>query len=167
MVPGLIYYLFAGITALSVVGILITRNLLYAAFLLVLTFLGVAGLFVLAKAEFVAVTQILIYVGGILILLVFGIMLTNRIGGQQVLTKVSRSFAGVVLTTGIFAVLLVALSYFNAGQSVHQPNFSSINSLGLAMLTDYIFIFELIGILLLVALIGAATIARYKQIDKS
>lgn len=163
MAPGIIFYLFAGITALSVVGILITRNLLYAAFLLVLTFLGVAGLFVLAKAEFVAVTQILIYVGGILILLVFGIMLTNRIGGQQVLTKVSRSFVGVILSAGVFSVLFMTLQFFNSKTNVPQGDFSSINTLGIALLTEYIFIFEVIGILLLVALVGAATISRYKQ----
>lgn len=164
MQPDLIFYLFAGLTALPVVGILLTRNLLYAAFLLVLVFLGVAGLFVLASAEFVAVSQILIYVGGILILLVFGIMLTNRIAGQQVLTDVNRTFVGLLLSTAIFVVLAVVFSGFEGpGQSTSAINPGSVERLGMALLTDYILIFEVIGFLLLVALVGAATIARHKQ----
>ena len=161
MEEGLIHYIFGALTVLSVLGIVLTRNLLYAAFLLVLTFLGVAGLFVLAQADFVAVTQLMIYIGGVLILLVFGIMLTNRIAGQAIITQTSRRLIGTVLSLALFGMLVTIFQDFslpspsNAGQSVQK--------LGVAMVTDYLIVFEVVGIVLLVALVGAATIARFKE----
>lgn len=160
MAQGIIHYIFAALVILSVLGILLTRNLLYAAFLLVLTFLGVAGLFVLAQADFVAVTQLMIYIGGILILLVFGIMLTNRIAGQPILTQLNRRFLGLVFSVALFAAIVFLTQGLGTGQASSSP--SSVQRLGIAILTDYFILFEIIGILLLIALVGAATIARFK-----
>ena len=92
-----IFYSFAGLTLLSALFILFTRNILYAAFALMLTFLGVAGIFIFLGAEFVAITQVLVYVGGIVILIVFGVMLTNRLKGEKVTTGVYRRFLGPVV----------------------------------------------------------------------
>jgi len=160
MGEGVIHYIFAALVVVSVFGILVTRNLLYAAFLLVLTFLGVAGLFVLAKADFVAVTQLMIYIGGVLILLVFGIMLTNRIAGQPILTQLNRIGLGVIFSLALF-VAIVTLSQGFEHKAVADRT-QSVQSLGIALLTDYFVLFEIIGVLLLVALVGAATIARFK-----
>lgn len=160
---AILFYFFAGITALSVLFIAVTRNILYAAFALILTFIGVAGLFVFMGAEFIAITQILVYVGGILVLLVFGIMLTQRLKGQKLNTGRYQLFFGFVVSVGIFALLI---------QSIHSGAFSDLGwidrehtqkvelkSFGLSLMTDYVLAFEVIGILLLVALIGAVRIA--------
>lgn len=161
MEEGIIHYIFVTLTVLSVLGILLTKNLLYAAFLLVLTFLGVAGLFVLAQADFVAVTQLMIYIGGVLILLVFGIMLTNRIAGQAIITQTSRRLIGTVLSLALFCMLVTVFQEF----SLPSPSDTgqSVQKLGVAMVTDYLIVFEVVGLVLLVALVGAATIARFKE----
>ncbi|HSQ75876.1 MAG TPA: NADH-quinone oxidoreductase subunit J, partial [Bacteroidota bacterium] len=74
----IVFYIFAAITVLSAFVVVFSRNLMYAACSLLFTFFGVAGLYILLHADFLAVTQILIYVGGILVLLLFGIMLTSK-----------------------------------------------------------------------------------------
>ncbi len=161
MGEGIIHYVFGVLVVLSVLGILITRNLLYAAFLLVLTFLGVAGLFVLAQADFVAVTQLMIYIGGVLILLIFGIMLTNRIAGQPIMTQLNRRVLGVVFSLAMFAAIVSLSQGFDNKAVSASPH--SVQQLGIAILTDYFILFEIVGMLLLVALVGAATIARFKE----
>ncbi|WOK05337.1 NADH-quinone oxidoreductase subunit J [Imperialibacter roseus] len=160
MDTGVIHYIFATIVVLSVLGILVTRNLLYAAFLLVLTFLGVAGLFVLAQADFVAVTQLMIYIGSVLILLIFGIMLTNRVSGQPILTQLNRTVLGVLFSVALFASIVYLSQGFHTTEIVAVPH--DIQRLGMAILTDYFILFEVVGVLLLVALVGAATVARFK-----
>src|SRR3990172_7009771 len=74
-----IFYFFAAITIASAAVVVFSRNIIYSAFALLFTFFGVAGIYVLLGADFIAVTQLLVYVGGILVLLVFGVMLTNRV----------------------------------------------------------------------------------------
>ncbi|MEQ8531205.1 MAG: NADH-quinone oxidoreductase subunit J, partial [Imperialibacter sp.] len=148
---GIIHYIFAALVVLSVLGILVTRNLLYAAFLLVLTFLGVAGLFVLVQADFVAVTQLMIYIGGVLILLVFGIMLTNRVAGQPILTQLNRTVLGIVFSVALFTTIVYFSEGFPATEAVVVPH--AIQRLGMAILTDYFILFEIVGVLLLVALV--------------
>ena len=160
---AILFYFFAGITAFSVLFIAVTRNILYAAFALILTFIGVAGLFVFMGAEFIAITQILVYVGGILVLLVFGIMLTHRLKGQKLKTDRYQMLFGFLISAGIFGLFI---------QSIHSEAFSNLpwvdqeysqevelKSFGLSLMTDYVLAFEVIGILLLVALIGAVRIA--------
>jgi len=164
MASAVILNVFLALTVLGVVGILMTRNLIYAAFLLVLVFLGTAGLFVMANADFVAITQILVYVGGVLILLVFGIMLTNRIEGVPINTPVNRLLAGLLLSVSLFIVLARTAGEFEIKEVSKSvgANFSA-DRIGMSLLTDYLLIFELVGLVLLVALIGAATVARFKQ----
>ena len=78
-VYDLIFYLFAAITILSAFFVVTTRNIVYSAYYLLFTFFGVAGIYVLLGADFIAMVQLIVYVGGILILLLFGVMLTNKI----------------------------------------------------------------------------------------
>ena len=82
----IVFYVFAVITVVSAFVVVFSRNIMYAAFSLLFTFFGVAGLYVLLSADFLAVTQILIYVGGILVLLLFGVMLTNNVVSVDIKT---------------------------------------------------------------------------------
>ncbi|HKJ82064.1 MAG TPA: NADH-quinone oxidoreductase subunit J, partial [Ignavibacteriaceae bacterium] len=75
----IIFYLFAIITLVSAFFVVTTRNIIYSAYYLLFTFFGVAGIYVLLGADFIAIVQLVVYVGGILILLLFGVMLTNKI----------------------------------------------------------------------------------------
>jgi len=76
---ALVFWIFAGLTLGSAFVVVLSRTLIYSAFALLVTFFGVAGLYVLLGADFLAATQLLVYVGGILVLLLFGVMLTHRI----------------------------------------------------------------------------------------
>ena len=162
----LIAYLFLALTVLSAMVVVLTRNVLYAAFSLMVTFLGVAALYVFAGAEFLAITQVLVYVGGILVLLIFGVMLTNRIAGQAVHTGSHNVGWGILIS---FAFLgLVSYGIFTAEWPNNPPPLtetdSTIRPLGIGLMSEYIVPFELTGVLLLVALIGAAYVAQ-RQMD--
>lgn len=164
---NIIFYAFIGITLISALFIMLTKNILYSAFALIATFLGMAGIFVLLGAEFVAITQILVYVGGILILIVFGIMLTNRGKTTKVDTKIYNKFSGILIAIGFFYLLArgISLADFSGmpwmTKAATGP--SSTKEIGMAIMTDYVLVFEVIGILLLIALIGAVRIAGHTR----
>jgi NADH-quinone oxidoreductase subunit J len=141
---------------------------MYAAFALFLALLGVAALFVLSGADFLAVTQLMVYVGGILVLLIFGIMLTrtpDKSNNSQTpnLVKISakRQVWGILVSGSLFFVLLTTI--FNATftlNSVEPLNSrSTIRTLGVELMTSHLLPFEIAGILLLVALVGATYLA--------
>ncbi len=162
-VNDIIFYIFGAITAVSALYIMLTKNILYAAFALILTFIGVAGIYVFLGAEFIAVTQILVYVGGILILLVFGIMLTNRLSGKKIVSPAYHKLMGLIVAGGLFAILFKGILEANFGAlnwiDKSKGAESSIPQFGLTLMTDYVLVFEIIGVLLLLALIGAVRIA--------
>lgn len=168
-IAQIIFYIFAGITVISALMILFTRNVLYSAFLLIITFLGVSAIYVFAGADFLAITQILVYVGGILVLMIFGVMLTNKISGQAVLTEGQHHFWAALVGLSLFGLLaysilqvnFASLSWLQQGNLIEG---STIKTLGILLMSDYVLPFELAGILLLVALIGAAFIAK-RQLD--
>ncbi|MDX1905295.1 MAG: NADH-quinone oxidoreductase subunit J [Thermonemataceae bacterium] len=154
--------LLAIFTALSAIGILLTKNILYAALGLLLALLGIAGLFALAGADFLAVSQIVVYIGGILVLLLFGIMLTTRANGQIIPQTNNHNWLwGGVLGAGLFGILTKFIfetqhNWQPKGQNITD---STISTLGINLMTDYLLPFEVIAILLLVALVGASLIA--------
>ena len=162
-----LFYAFASLTLGAALVILFTRNLLYAAFSLIFCFLGVAAIYVLSGADFLGVTQIIVYVGGVLILLIFGVMLTNRVSTNRVLTGVHNQFWGYLLPAGLLILLLGTLGQLalpdwamraqEQGAVIHT---STVEPLGIQLMTQYILAFELVGVLLLLALIGAALLAR-------
>lgn len=155
-----IFYLFAALTLISAFFVVTNRNIVRSAFFLLFTFFGVAGLYVLLGADFVAIVQLIVYVGGILILLLFGVMLTNKITNVEIKAGTSNVFAAVI-SVGLFAGALLA-SMINSNWIISESKqpVSSTGILGHLLLQEYVLIFELLGIILLIALIGAASIAR-------
>ncbi|MBL6445804.1 NADH-quinone oxidoreductase subunit J [Fulvivirga sp. 29W222] len=169
-----IFYFFCFVAVLSALVILFSKNILYAAFSLVATFMAVAGIYVIAGAEFVAITQIMVYVGGIVVLLIFGVMLTNKISGKAMITESRNKFSGAIVMISLSALLIYAIFRINfsalQSQSIidnHTNNpaegFNNINHLGIGLMSDYILPFEIAAVLLLIALVGAATVAGYKE----
>ncbi|MCF0072434.1 NADH-quinone oxidoreductase subunit J [Dyadobacter sp. CY261] len=164
---AIIFYIFSALTLAAGLFILFSKNLIYGAFALFLAFLGVAALYVLAGADFLAVSQIMIYVGGILVLLIFGIMLTQKkeksddsTRHNRVEAPISRQVWGSLIGTGFFILMLkVILSsdFKMAGEEMSSK--STIKTIGVALMTSHLLPFEIAAILLLVALIGAAYLA--------
>lgn len=156
----LIFYLFSAVTLISAFMVVTNRNIVHAAFYLLFTFFGVAGIYVLLAADFVAIVQLIVYVGGILILLLFGVMLTNKITNVEIKTGTINLFPAII-GVGLFTgALLASVVYapWKIGQS--QDAVPTTGILGNLLLNEYVLIFELLGIILLIALIGAASIAR-------
>lgn len=155
-----IFYLFAILTVGSGYLVVTTKNIVHSAFYLLFTLFGVAGLYVLLGADFIAIVQLMVYVGGILILLLFGVMLTNKITDVKLRTGTLHIIPAVI-GTGLFMGVLVSIMLRTNWKSepAEIPT-TTLYGLGRFLLTDYVLIFELLGILLLIALIGAASIAR-------
>ncbi len=156
----LIFYLFAAVTILSALMVVTHKNIVHSAFYLLFTFFGVAGLYVLLAADFIAIVQLIVYVGGILILLLFGVMLTNKITNVEIRTG-TINLVPAVIGVGLFAGALLA-SVVNSPWKIKNPEHTvpTTKLLGTLLLQEYLLIFELLGIVLLIALIGAASIAR-------
>ena len=167
-----IFYFFVVLTVGSALVVLLSRNVLYSAFSLLLTFLGMAALYITAGGDFLAVTQIMVYVGGVLVLMIFGIMLTNKTKIKQaalvpnvIVSEHRNTFWGLVLAVGIFSVLVWAFRNASfARLEVHhfdsQPLTSKVNGIGIQLMTDFSLPFEITGVLLMIALMGAAYLAK-------
>lgn len=155
-----IFYLFAIITIVSAIIVVNSKNIVHAAFSLLLTFFGVSGIYVLLGADFLAVVQIMVYVGGILILLLFGVMLTNKITNVEIRSG-SIQVIPAIIGLGIFAaILLYVMTSTNWKTESFDIPLTTAYEIGEVLLSQFVLIFELLGILLLIALIGAASIAR-------
>lgn len=145
----------------------LSRRITYAAFSLLFTFLGVAGLYVLLAADFLAIAQVIIYVGGILVLLLFGVMLTQRIYDVQLRVQRIQPVVGG-LAALVVLVLLIAVFYTTdwPAAPLREP-MPTTARLGEEFMKRYVFPFEFVSMILLVALIGAALIARREDADAS
>lgn len=159
IIVKVLFYFFIVLAAVSAGAILFSKNVFKSALFLLTCLLSVAALYVLSFAEFLAVTQILIYAGGILVVIIFGIMLTTRLSGRPLIVDNTNLFGGIIAGLGLFWLLVYNLPPGTPGeQSVNPEN---IDVTGLVLFRDYSLPFEIAGILLLVALIGAAVITSH------
>ena len=160
----IIFCFFAVVTVVSAGIVVFSRNIIYSAFSLLFTFFGVAGLYVLLNADFIAVAQILIYVGGILVLLLFGVMLTNKVVSVDLKAGTMQTFPASVLTA-LLAGALCGIFYITDWRTVEQVRDigTTTNSLGELFMTTYVLPFEVASVVLLVALVGAAVVARKEK----
>ncbi len=167
----ILFYVFGALSIAGALCILFTKNILYAAFSLFVTFLGVAALYVLAGADFLAIVQIIIYVGGVLVLLIFGIMLTSKTTDRYLSSPMHNQFIGLLAGAGLLAIFILiilqadfsSMQWIKEAQAQQQTiSSSTVPNIGISLMTDFVLPFELAGILLMVALLGAAYIAGRK-----
>ena len=151
--------LMTGVAGLTVV---LNKNLFYCALALVATLFGVAGIYVLLEAEFLAVTQVLVYVGAIATLITFAIMLTKGIMFGTTATNNSHMFVVGSIAVLLFLMLAGVVDRVDwlTGALALQADESLIADLGWEFVTTYGVALELIGLLLLIALVGAVMLAR-------
>lgn len=161
----LIFWLLAGVIVTSAGVAVFAKNIVNAAYALFFSFLGVAGLYALLQADFLAITQVVIYVGGILVLLLFGILLTNRAEEDSVQRDVRRTLLGIGIGVGVFAVLLAILGTTAwPGRTPMNLN-ATTGPLGVLLLQKYVIAFEFSSLTLLAALLGASYLVRRKDRD--
>lgn len=174
------FYLMAIIAVGSAVYVAASKNLVRSVFMFFATLFALAGLYVLSLADFVAVTQVVVYVGGILVLILFAFMLSGRESLAVLAQQTNR-----LIAVNKLPAMLVAVAFFGllayvflhahiddapwlqeaaANQNVFTPQEVTINHLGVNLMTTYLLPFEVISILLLMALAGAAHLSR-KEAD--
>jgi len=158
-----VFWIFAVITVGSAAVVVLARSLIYNAFALLFTFFGVAGLYVLLGADFLAATQLLVYVGGILVLLLFGVMLTHKIYHLELKTEVSQFAPAALLSAGLFLILARTLRSTQWATAPPRMPAPTTEQIGLLFMKEYLLPFEAASILLLVALMGAALIVRRRK----
>ena len=158
-----VFWFIAIFTVISAITVVLNNQLLYSAIALLFTLFGVAGMYIFLWADFIAGVQLLVYIGGINVLIIFGIMLTNRISSVRLSqTNVQQGIGGVVgLWT--FMMLTVVITKTQWYQSPGIEPSSTVYELGTLLMTKYLLPFEAASILLLGALIGAAILSRQEN----
>jgi NADH:ubiquinone oxidoreductase subunit 6 (subunit J) len=158
---ALVFYLFAATAIVGAIGIILAKNIFRSALSLVLTLASVAAIFVTLGADFLGAVQVLIYVGAIMVLIIFGIMLTPQhvelpdIGGP------GQTAAAIFVAAALFVVVgaVVATSHWPLASAVPMDR-PTTELIGLGLFTTYVLPFEIASVLLLIAMIGAIVIAR-------
>ena len=158
--PTIAFWILSAVTLVAAGGVMVSRNLLHAVLFLILTFVGVAGFFVLLSADFIAMAQVIIYVGAIAVLVLFAILLTPRASRDNGETKML--LPGVLLSVCLAAVFLFVIQDATWSEAAADPGIGA-EQLGEALLTTWVLPFEVASVLLTAALVGAIMLARSPQ----
>ncbi len=159
------FFAFATLTVLGAAGVAFSRNLVYSAFALLASLFGVAALFAWLSADYLAITQVIVYVGGILVLFLFAVMLTHKISE----VKDSNPLIGVVPAATVTSGLLFLLGYVavkTPWKLIPDPLYRETTApIGNLFLTTYLLPFEILSVLILGALVGSVIMARKEMKD--
>lgn len=155
-----LFYALAALTIAGAAGVALSRNILYSSMGLLMALLGAGSLYVFLSADFVAVTQLLVYIGGVLVLILFAVMLTNRITEVNVSNSSFGLFGGALLFISVLPVLLAVVSLTPWPTAAPAALAPSTETIGNGFLTKWLLPFEVASLVLLATLIGAVVIAR-------
>ncbi|KJS18916.1 MAG: NADH-ubiquinone oxidoreductase [Clostridiaceae bacterium BRH_c20a] len=158
----LAFWLIAFVTLGSALAVVFLNNIVHSALALILTFLGIAGLYLTLNADFLAAVQVLVYAGAVSILIVFGIMLITRGDGRMADTNTfgKYKYTAAIVVTAFFGVLsnYIIKTPWEMGTAALSEN--TMGDIAELLFSDYVIPFELAAILLTVAMVGAIVIAR-------
>jgi NADH-quinone oxidoreductase subunit J len=154
-----LFYILGTITIVAAVGVVTTRNIVYGALFLLLSLSGVAGLFVVLFAEFLALVQLLIYGGAIIIVILFALMLTRETDFSMATEHRRWPFAALV-SLALFGLLAGSAIGDSGKYNTYERTGFGIEDLGVGLFENWAVPFEVASIILLVALIGAIVIGR-------
>jgi NADH:ubiquinone oxidoreductase subunit 6 (subunit J) len=163
-----LFFVFAGVIVLGVLALIFSRLVIHAAFILVAIMVSLAGIYILFGAEYLAVVQLLVYAGGIVVLLAFGIMLTQQVKEGATPSGFHLLFPGLLI--GVTIAFTLAKSLTNSAESLSIRASTTIEkpvrAIGFLFMTDYLLAFEMIAYLLLVVLVGASFYAKQSALSK-
>ena len=152
--------LIVALTLGSAFVVVLSQQLLYSAIALLFTLFGIAGLYIFMCADFMAGVQIIVYIGGILVLLIFGIMLTNKISSVNISHTSLQKSVGAVIALGVLGLLIPMILNTSWYQLSSKEPSQTADSIGRLLMMEYLLPFEVASLLLLGALIGAAMLSR-------
>tara|TARA_Y100000996_G_scaffold407433_1_gene385018 strand:+ start:592 stop:1080 length:489 start_codon:yes stop_codon:yes gene_type:complete len=155
-----VFFFLVAFTLASALVVVLNNQLLYSAIALLFTLFGVAGLYIFLWADFIAGVQLLVYIGGINVLIIFGIMLTNRISSVRLSQTNLQQGVGGVFSFWIFIIISIVISKTSWFQMTSAEPSETVSQVGTLLMTKYVLPFEAASILLLGALIGAAILSR-------
>jgi NADH-quinone oxidoreductase subunit J len=153
----------AAVGSISAIAVVTARNVVHAALYLVVALLSVGATFLLLGAEFAGWVQILIYVGAIVVLLLFGLMLTRAPIGREALDNQQRGLAAIVSVGVLVGLIFLVNTAFGGEEIVLRP--TRTGETGLSLFTDFVLPFEVVSFLLLASLIGAVALARKEDAE--
>tara|TARA_B110000438_G_scaffold221801_1_gene215094 strand:- start:270 stop:755 length:486 start_codon:yes stop_codon:yes gene_type:complete len=155
-----LFFLIASLVIASAFWVVFSPNLIHSAVSLLFALFSTAGLYIFLYADFIAGAQIVIYVGGILVLIIFGVMLTSRIDSPSIASSSANQFIGLIVAFSVFVVQVGVI--FNTNWKTVSDNSASstVSIIGKLLLTKYLLPFEVVSILLLASLMGAALLSR-------
>ncbi|MCK6455506.1 MAG: NADH-quinone oxidoreductase subunit J [Phycisphaerae bacterium] len=164
----LMFYLFAGVALLSALGIVLCGNIVRSALCLLGTLGGVAGLYFLMFANLLAVIQLIVYAGGTLVLIIFGVMLTSKSPWVRFAARRGEIVASCAVVAALFVSLCKILTDvdWSAG-ATGSAQVVPVRDIGAVLLQDYLVPFEAASVLLLAVLIGAAYLARPQPAERT
>ncbi|TVQ66660.1 MAG: NADH-quinone oxidoreductase subunit J [Balneolaceae bacterium] len=162
----ILFYLFSAVTLGAAAVMVFSRNIVHSAFALMFSLIGVAALYVLLHADFMAATQLLVYVGGILVLILFGVMLTNQGHNTGFRAGSVNLLPATLLSVTAAAVLIYAFVTADWAITDAEGLTETVHPLGMMLMGDYLLPFISAGVLLLIAIIGAILIST-KLSDRS
>jgi len=166
-VGAVLFYAFAALTALSAWAIVLSSNIVRMSVYLLFTLGGVAGIYFMLNAEILAAIQLIVYAGGTLILIIFGVMLTSKNPFMQLKVKGWETFAAIGIAFVIMGMLGWAMvnTDLMAGEKQPPGGYNDVANIGRGLLSKYLVPFEVAGVLLLVVMIGAAYMARKRRAE--
>jgi NADH-quinone oxidoreductase subunit J len=163
----LFFYIFAGVAIVSAIMVVVNKNVLHAVLFLILTFFCVAAIYIILRAEFLAAVQVLLYIGAIMVLFIFTVLLINVMQAQFLRQfHGQRPLAGVLVVALLAETIFLLFSDFRGSFPLMQETppetagRAGLETLSQLLLTDYVLLFEVASVLLLAALIGAVVLAR-------
>ena len=162
-----LFYLFAIMSAASAIWVVASRNIVRTAVALLFTLVGVAGLYFLLNAEFLAAVQLVVYAGGTLILIIFGVMLTSKSPFSRFEPRLAELIVAITVGGIMLFALIAGIVRTRFASQPMNIEYYPVDKLGQTLLGDFLIPFELASVLLLVVMIGAAYLAkgRKREID--
>ena len=156
----IVFWLVAVFTIVSASFVVLNNQLLYSAIALLFSLFGVAGLYIFLWADFIAGIQLLVYIGGINVLIIFGIMLTNKISSVRLSQTNVQQGVGAVVALWLLILISLVISKTPWLQIEASEPAETVSVIGTLLLSKYLLPFEAISLLLLGALVGAALLSR-------
>jgi NADH-quinone oxidoreductase subunit J len=157
------FWAFAALLVGSGLAVVVGKNLFHSVLWLALALVSTAGIFLTLNAEFLAAVQVLLYAGGVVTVVVFAIVVTERLVGERLSQTTRHAVAGAVVSAGVLVLLVRAIS--DAHLMIPRPPLAAglTRQMGTSLLTHFVLPFELLGVLLLVGLLAASYVARPEE----